>query len=137
MVYGEDAMPRQAGNTVCKAAGRLATLNTLRRRRRHRVRSAGVGTSFVESTSGVRPYSFALLSRNGDDLMSVLRKHRGGFTLVELLVVIAIIGVLVSLLLPAVQNAREAGRRTQCLNNLKQLGTAAQSHLTAFKTYPT
>ena len=65
-----------------------------------------------------------------------MKKRRVAFTLVELLVVIAIIGILIALLLPAVQAAREAARRAQCINNLKQLGVAALNFETAFKRFP-
>lgn len=69
-------------------------------------------------------------------LASHRRKFSDGFTLVELLVVIAIIGILVGLLLPAVQAAREAARRIQCTNNLKQMGLALHNYESAHRTFP-
>lgn len=70
------------------------------------------------------------------DTRKSLRRLKYGFTLIELLVVIAIIAILIALLLPAVQQAREAARRTQCKNNLKQLGLGVHNYHDVFNCFP-
>ena len=87
----------------------------------HGIRYLAIGTNWPDSRwSNRRASELIFLMQT----FSVERTNRRGFTLVELLVVIAIVGVLVALLLPAVQSARESSRRTQCINHLKQWGIA-------------
>ncbi len=64
------------------------------------------------------------------------REKKRGFTLVELLVVITIIGILIALLLPAVQAAREAARRAQCVNQMKQIGLAMHNYVPTWNAFP-
>src|SRR4051794_7943899 len=93
------------------------------------------------STAGVL-FKMALASetfgqwRGATHTRRYCRTHSAAFTLVELLVVIAIIGVLVAMLLPAVQAAREASRRTQCANNMRQLSLAVLNYESSHKLLP-
>jgi prepilin-type N-terminal cleavage/methylation domain-containing protein/prepilin-type processing-associated H-X9-DG protein len=79
---------------------------------------------------------FMSLSTSSPPVTSPLPPDRRGFTLIELLVVIAIIAILIALLLPAVQQAREAARRTQCKNNMKQVGLALHNYESTHKAFP-
>jgi prepilin-type N-terminal cleavage/methylation domain-containing protein/prepilin-type processing-associated H-X9-DG protein len=81
--------------------------------------------------------SNTLLFQVGRGIILMRHSRPSGFTLVELLVVIAIIGILVSMTMPAIQSARESGRRTQCLNNVRNIGSGCLQHLTANGHFPT
>src|SRR5208337_180281 len=90
----------------------------------------------IQNQTVVKPMKGSLMTPRQGPLMTPRRRPRRGFTLIELLVVISIIGVLVGLLLPAINSAREAGRRTQCQNNMRQLALALNAFAGRKNAFP-